>query len=117
MCDMFREANFSKKNLYNWAKLFKEGQNSFQDEDRPSRATVVSTPEMVDLVNALILADRGVTIVDIPEYLRISMSTAHKIVHGDFAFFFLRSVVTWFHLDNARPYTARRKVETISQFD
>ena len=43
--------------IYEWDKLFKEGQNSIQDEERPGKITLVSTPEMVDSVNALILAD------------------------------------------------------------
>ena len=39
---------------------------------------MLSTPEMVDSVNVLILADRGITIKDISEHL--------GIVHYDLAF-------------------------------
>ena len=47
---------------------------------------VVKTPEMVDSVNVLNLADRIVTIEDISEQLGISVGTAHKTVHDDLAF-------------------------------
>ena len=39
---------------------------------------MVSTPEMVDSVNAFILADRRITIEDISEQQGISVGTAHK---------------------------------------
>ena len=62
-----------------WAKLFKEGQNSIQGEDRLSRSTLMSIPEMVDSVNALILTDRKVTIEDSSKQLGIFMDTPQKI--------------------------------------
>ena len=46
----------------------------------------MSTPEIVDSVNVLILVDRKVPIRNMPEKMGISMGTAHKIVHGDLAF-------------------------------
>ena len=46
---------------------------------------MASTPEMVDSVKALILADRRVIIENISEPLGISMATVHKIVHDDLA--------------------------------
>ena len=55
-----------------------------QDEDRPIK---VSTPEMVDLVNALILADRRVTLEVISEKLGISVGTTRKLCMDDLALF------------------------------
>ena len=43
---------------------------------------MVSTPEMVDSVNALILADRRV----VSEQLGISVGTVHRIVYDDLDF-------------------------------
>ena len=48
--------------------------------------TIASTPEMMDSVNWLILADRWVTIEGIFEQLGISVFTVHRIVHGHLAF-------------------------------
>ena len=83
MCDVSGEACFSKKKVYKLAKLFKEDWNSIQDEDRQVRPPMVSSPEMVDSVNALFLANRRVTIENISEHLGISVITTHKIVHDD----------------------------------
>ena len=71
---------FESENVYRLTKLFKEGRISIQDEiqDRP---TMASTPEMVDIVNALILANRRVTIEEISKQLWKSLGTTHKIVH------------------------------------
>ena len=40
-----------------------------KDKDWMGRPTMVNTPEMVDSVNALILADRRVTVEDITEQM------------------------------------------------
>ena len=85
MCDVYGEACFTQKNAYKWAKLYKKGWNSIQDET--GRPTIVTSPEMVDSVNAFILADRRVTIEDISEQLGIFVGTAYKIVHDNVAFF------------------------------
>ncbi len=50
---------------------------------------IASTPEMVDSVNVLVLADRRVTIEDI-----YNCQYLYKIVHDDLAF--LRSVIVGF---------------------
>ena len=80
---MCMEKHVLVKNVYKWAKLFKEDQNSIQDES--GWPTMASTLEMVDLVNALILADKRVTIEDISEW-GISVATTHKIVHDNLVF-------------------------------
>ena len=54
---------------------------------RPRQAHNASTPEMVDSINAVILADRKVINKDIPEQLENSVGTTHKIVYDDFCFF------------------------------
>ena len=77
---------FLLKNIHKWAKLFKEAQNSIQDEDRPVMPIMTGAPEMVDSVNEIILVDGTVTIEDISEQLEISVGTAHKIRHDDLVF-------------------------------
>ena len=70
---------------------------------------------MVGSVNALIFANRRVTIDDILEHLGISLGTPHKIVHDKPTF--QRSVASRFHQDNASAHTAARTAETINPFD
>ena len=38
---------FSRKNIYKWAKLLKEGRRSVEDEDRPGKPTEVRPPEVI----------------------------------------------------------------------
>ena len=49
----------------NGLSCLKEPQNSIQNEDKSGRFTMASTPETVDSVNLLLLADRGITIEDV----------------------------------------------------
>ena len=42
MCNVHGEACFNEKDVYKWAKLLKDGQNSIQDE---GRLTMVSTSD------------------------------------------------------------------------
>ena len=65
-------------------QLFKEGWNNIQDK---GRHTMAGTPEMVDSVRALIMADRKVKLEDISKKLGISVITAPKIVRDDLVFF------------------------------
>ena len=84
LCMMCMEKHvLVQKILYKWAKFFKDHQNSIQYE---GKLITVSPSEMVDLVKALILTDRRVTIKDISEQLGSSVSTAHKIMHDGLAF-------------------------------
>ena len=62
---MYIEKHILVKNVNKWVRLFKESQNIIQDEHKPGRSTMTSTPEMVDLANAFIQAARRVTIADI----------------------------------------------------
>ena len=86
-------------------KLFKESQNSFQDEKRPSRPTEVSTSEMFDSVNELILFYRRVKIKDISEQLGISVGIAQLCM---VTLPFLRSVVQWIPRMDSPEYKQKR---------
>ena len=80
---LYRETCFSQKNLYKWADIFKEVRNSIQDEER---TTMASTPEMMDLVNALVFTNKRVKRENISEQLGISVGTAYKLVFDDLVF-------------------------------
>ena len=86
MCDVYGRVCFGQENIYRLDKLFKEGRNRIQDENRTGRPPMASTPEMVDSTNALILDDRKVIIEDISEQLRIPVGTAYKTEHDDLIF-------------------------------
>ena len=71
---------------------------------------IASTPETVDLLNALVKVTR-ITIEYIPEQLGVSVSTADIPCWTILAF--LRSVVIQFYKVNARSNTAAKTVEII----
>ena len=81
MSDVYEEACFSQKNVYKWAKLFKEGRKNVFDKDRPGRFTGVRTPTMINSVVDTIQSDRRVKVEDIAHILNISVGIAHEMIH------------------------------------
>ena len=74
------------KNVYKWAKLFKESRNSIEDKNKPCKPKMSCQPEMVYLVNVLILSNGRFRIEDIYEQPGNFVDTAHKIMRDDLAF-------------------------------
>ena len=113
---------FQSKNAYTWAKLFKGRKNVF-DEDRLGRPKGVRTPTMIKSVDETIQWGR-MKVEDIAHILNISVGIAHEIMHNNQdkkkdvknKRRGLQSVGVILHQDNARPHTAAKTVETISQF-
>ena len=54
-CVIYTVKHVLVKNVYTWAIYLKECRNRIQEEHRPDRPSVASTPEMMNSVNALIL--------------------------------------------------------------
>ena len=48
----------AEKNVYKWAKLFKEERRSVEDEERPWRPTEARSPESIKSVNDFIQSNR-----------------------------------------------------------
>ncbi|BFZ15149.1 hypothetical protein BsWGS_18188 [Bradybaena similaris] len=82
MSTVYGATCFSRKNVYKWAKLFKEGRSSVEDEDRPGRPTELRSPEVIESVNDLIQSDRRVTVDDIARTLSLSVGTRKEQTHG-----------------------------------
>ena len=83
MSTVYGTTCFSRKNVYKWAKLFKEEWRSVLDEDRPGRPTEVRSAEVIKSVNDLIQSKRRVTVDDIARTLSLSDGTGYKIVHHE----------------------------------
>ena len=77
---------FSRKNVYKWRKLFKEGQSNIKNEDRPGRPTEVRPPKVIESVNDLIQSDKRVTVDDIARTLSLSVGTEQKLFHDDLGY-------------------------------
>ena len=58
--------------LKNWMTQFKHGDFSTCDAPRPGRTKTVTTPEIIDQINELILEERRISAKSIAEQLGIS---------------------------------------------
>jgi len=65
----------------NWVAQFKRGNFSTCDAPRPGRPKTVTTPEIIDLINEIILEDRRISAKSIAEQLGISRERVGSIIH------------------------------------
>ena len=73
----------SHATVKNWVAQFKRGDFSTCDAPRPGRPKTVTTPEIVDQINELILEDRRISAKSIAEQLGISRERVGFIIHED----------------------------------
>ena len=83
---MYAEVCFSQKNVYKWAKLFKEGRKNVFDKDRPARYTRVRISIMIKSLDDTIQSHRKVKVEDIAHNLNIYVGRAHKVVYKDLGY-------------------------------
>jgi len=69
--------------IKNWVAQFKRGDFSTCDDPRPGRSKTVTTPEIIDQIDKLILEDRRISAKSIAEQLDISHERVGSIIHED----------------------------------
>lgn len=67
--------------VYNWVNEFKRGRSSTVDEPRSGRPIEVSTPQMINKIHDMVLADRKLKVREIAEAVGISTGQVFKILH------------------------------------
>jgi len=67
----------------NWVVQFKRGDFSTCDAPRPGRPKTVTTPEIIDQIQELILEDSRIVTKSIAEQLGISRERVGSIIHED----------------------------------
>ena len=67
----------------NWVAQFKIRGLSTSDAPRPGRPKTVTTPEIIDQIQELILKDRRISSKSIAEQLGISRERVGSIIHED----------------------------------
>ena len=68
----------------NWMAQFKRGDFSTCDTPRPGRSKTVTTPEIIDEIDELIMEDCKILAKSISEQMSNSRERVGSIIHGDF---------------------------------
>jgi [histone H3]-lysine36 N-dimethyltransferase SETMAR len=78
----FGEKCLTVRSVYAWAKSFKDGRETVENQSHPRRPTTSCTSDNIARVDELIRADRRVTVRDVAEELEISVGSAENIVRN-----------------------------------
>ncbi|UYV83551.1 hypothetical protein LAZ67_23001444 [Cordylochernes scorpioides] len=89
----YGEATLDRSNIYRWYKMFSEGREDVNDEERAGRPSTSTTDEKINEVEKMILAIRRITVRDVAEDLNISIGSCHSIFINDLG---MRRVVAKF---------------------
>ncbi|UYV74009.1 hypothetical protein LAZ67_11001809 [Cordylochernes scorpioides] len=79
----YGEATLDRSNVYRWYKMFSEGREDVNDEERAGRPSTSTTDEKINEVEKMILANRRITVREIAEDLNISIGSCHSIFIND----------------------------------
>ncbi|UYV60276.1 hypothetical protein LAZ67_1000678 [Cordylochernes scorpioides] len=77
------EATLDRSNVYRWYKMFSEGREDVNDEERAGRPSTSTTDEKINEVEKMILANRRITVREVSEDLNISIGSCHSIFIND----------------------------------
>ncbi|UYV73351.1 hypothetical protein LAZ67_10002821 [Cordylochernes scorpioides] len=79
----YGEAILDRSNVYRWYKMFSEGREDVNDEERAGRPSTSTTDEKINEVEKMILANRRITVREVSEDLNISIGSCHSIFIND----------------------------------
>ncbi|UYV72152.1 hypothetical protein LAZ67_9001968 [Cordylochernes scorpioides] len=79
----YGEATLDRSNVYRWYKMFSEGREDVNDEERAGHPSTSTTDEKINEVEKMILANRRITVREVSEDLNISIGSCHSIFIND----------------------------------
>ncbi|UYV84446.1 hypothetical protein LAZ67_X002198 [Cordylochernes scorpioides] len=79
----YGEATLDRSNVYRWYKMFSEGREEVNDEERAGRPRISTTDEKINEVEKMILANRRITVKEVAEDLNITIGSCHSIFIND----------------------------------
>ena len=79
----YGEATLERSNVYRWYKMFSEGGEDVNDEERAGRPSTSTTDENIYEVKKIVLVNRRITVREAPEVLNISIGSCHSIFSND----------------------------------
>lgn len=71
----------SKTTVYDWYNEFKRGRTTTSDASRTGRPVEVTTPENIQKIHRMVLADRKLKVREIAQAMGMSNDTVHRILH------------------------------------
>ncbi|KAG5320519.1 SETMR methyltransferase, partial [Acromyrmex heyeri] len=74
----YGEATLDRSNVYRWYKMFSEGREDVNDEERAGRPSTSTTDENIDEVKKIVLANRRITVREVAEDLNIGRSLSNE---------------------------------------
>ncbi|UYV80238.1 hypothetical protein LAZ67_18002125 [Cordylochernes scorpioides] len=83
LTEAYGEATLDRSNVYRWYKMFSEGREDVNDEERAGRPSTSTTDEKINEVEKMILANRRITVREVAEDLNISIGSCHSIFIND----------------------------------
>ena len=75
----YGEAILDRSNVYRWYKMFSEGREDVNDEERVGRPSMSTTEENIDEVKKIVLVNRRITVREVADDLNISIGSCHSI--------------------------------------
>ncbi|UYV80237.1 hypothetical protein LAZ67_18002121 [Cordylochernes scorpioides] len=78
LTEAYGEATLDRSNIYRWYKMFSEGREDVNDEERAGRPSTSTTDEKINEVEKMILASRRITVREVAEDLNISIGLCHS---------------------------------------
>ncbi|UYV80779.1 hypothetical protein LAZ67_19001718 [Cordylochernes scorpioides] len=79
----YGEASLDRSNVYRWYKMFSEGREDVNDEERARRPSTSTTDEKINEVEKMILVNRRITVREVTEDLNLSIGSCHSIFIND----------------------------------
>ncbi|XP_032688012.1 protein GVQW3-like [Odontomachus brunneus] len=79
----YGEATLDRSNVYRWYKMFSEGREDVNDEERAGRPSTSTTDENIDEVKKIVLTNRRITVREVAEDLNIAIGSCHSIFTND----------------------------------
>ncbi|VEN44849.1 unnamed protein product [Callosobruchus maculatus] len=111
----YGEATLDQSNVYRWYKMFSEGREDVNDEERAGRPSTPTTDENIDKVMKIVLANRRITVREVAEDLNISIGSCNSILTNDLG---MSRVAAKFHAcshANVREYLAKNNTVMVPQ--
>ncbi|XP_025831363.1 protein GVQW3-like, partial [Agrilus planipennis] len=79
----YGEATLSRSNVFLWYKMFSDGLEDVDDEERAGLPRTSTTDENIDEVKKIVLVNRRITVREVAEDLNISINSCHSIFTND----------------------------------